>query len=93
MNIFALSHQTKVQFSPQAAGNLPKEINGIAALRRLLKEFKINTIKSDFFVLAKLRNKAAHMGISPTVVECNKYIEDCEELLKYHRIKFYEIEK
>jgi len=26
MNIFARSHKTKVQFSPQAAGNLPKEI-------------------------------------------------------------------
>ena len=68
-------------------------INGIVALRMLLKEFKINTIKSDFFVLAKLRNKAAHMGISPTVEECNEYIKDCEALLKFHRIKFYEIEK
>lgn len=26
MNIFAFSYQTKVQFSPQAAENLPKEI-------------------------------------------------------------------
>ncbi|MDD4684390.1 MAG: HEPN domain-containing protein [Bacteroidales bacterium] len=68
-------------------------INGIAALGKLLKEFEIKTIKADFGNLAGLRNKSAHMGILPNSEDCSKYIKVCEELLKYHRIKFYKIEK
>lgn len=68
-------------------------INGIAALFKLLKEFGINTIKADFLNLAGLRNKAAHIGINPSYHDSIKYLKVCDDLLDYHKIIFYEIEK